>query len=148
MRLLKSIQASAVAAIAILLSVPALGQGTTMRLILKGYDPVGYFTEGKPVQGKAQYAYDWDDGRYYFANARNRDTFAADPDRYAPRFAGHCAGSVTRGVKNEGDPTAWIIVDGKLYVFGRPMDAEYLAKYPEKIPQANKEWQKIKARAS
>lgn len=116
------------------------------RLILMGHDPVAYFTESKPVMGSAKYAYDWDEGRYYFANARNRELFVGDPDRYAPRFGGHCAGSITRGVKNEGDPNAWKIVDGKLYVFGKPMDAEYLAKYPERIPQANAMWQKVNAK--
>jgi len=89
-----------------------------VRVILKGHDPVAYFTDGKPVKGSAAISYDWDDGRYYFANAKNRDLFKADPDRYAPRFAGYCTGSMSRGVRNEGNPEAWIIADGKLYVFG------------------------------
>ena len=103
---------------ALLLPASLWAQAEAPRLVLKGHDPVAYFTEGKPVKGDAQYSYDWDEGRYYFANARNRDQFKANPDRYAPRFAGYCTGSMARGVRNEGNPEAWIIADGKLYVFG------------------------------
>lgn len=89
-----------------------------VRLVLKGYDPVAYFTAGKPVKGDPKYAYEWDEGRYHFASAKHRDMFAGDPDRYAPQFGGYCTGSMSRGVRNEGDPQGWVIQDGRLYVFG------------------------------
>jgi len=88
------------------------------RLALKGYDPVAYFVDGKPRKGDATYRHDFDEARYHFASPRNRDLFAADPERYAPRFAGYCTGSMSRGVKNEGDPEIWVIEGGRLYVFG------------------------------
>lgn len=96
----------------------ALAQDKAARVILKGHDPVAYFVDGKPVKGSPAISYEWDEGVYHFANARNRDLFKADPDRYAPRFAGYCTGSMARGVRAEGNPDAWIIADGKLYVFG------------------------------
>jgi YHS domain-containing protein len=65
-----------------------------------------------------KFAYDWDDGRYHFASAMHREMFAKDPERYAPQFGGYCTGSMSRGVRNEGDPEGWTIKDGKLYVFG------------------------------
>ena len=89
-----------------------------LRVVLKGHDPVAYFTEGKPVKGVPEIAYDWDGERYLFSSAANRSKFVADPDRYAPRFSGYCTGSMSRGVRAEGNPEAWIIADGKLYVFG------------------------------
>lgn len=102
------------------LTAPAGGAAAqgAMRLVLKGYDPVAYFTEGKPVKGDARYVYEWDEGRYHFASAEHRDLFAADPERYAPNFGGYCTGSMARNVRNEGDPEGWVIQDGKLYVFG------------------------------
>ena len=119
------------------------------RVVLKGYDPVAYFTEGKPVKGLPELKYDWDGGRYYFSKAENREKFAADPERYAPQFAGYCTGSMSRGVRNEGNPEGWAIVDGKLYVLGledgakgRAMlqDPNYLAA---RIPKAEKNWREM-----
>lgn len=119
----------------------------SVRVVLKGYDPVAYFTEGKPVQGDPRFAYDWDEGRYYFATAKHRDMFAGDPERYAPRFGGHCTASLTRGAKNAGDPHFWAIVDGKLYLVGSGKGAEVAAKAVERlktdasmIPAAAKNW--------
>ncbi len=47
---------------------------------IKGYDPVAYFTEGRPVKGSEQFAYDWLGATWQFASAEHRETFAADPD--------------------------------------------------------------------
>ena len=87
-------------------------------VVMDGYDPVAYFTQGKPMKGSERFFHDWDEGRYYFASAAHRDLFAADPDRYAPRFGGECTASLTRGAHNPGDPNYWAIVDGKLYLVG------------------------------
>lgn len=56
---------------------------------IKGYDTVAYFTEGRAVKGKSKFSYNWNDARWYFASAKNRDLFAADPDRYAPKYGGY-----------------------------------------------------------
>ena len=119
-----------------------------IRLVLKGYDPVAYFTESKPVKGDAKYSYEWDEGRYHFVSARHRDMFAGDPEKYAPQFGGYCTGSMSRGVRNEGDPEGWTIKDGRLYVFGAAKwkalaesDPDYL---PSRLDKANKNWQEKK----
>lgn len=119
--------------------------GENVRLVLKGYDPVAYFTASKPVKGDAKYSYDWDEGRYHFASARHRDMFAGNPEKYAPQFGGYCTGSMSRGVRNEGDPEGWTIKDGRLYVFGAAKfkaiaesDPEYL---PSRLDNAKKNWQ-------
>jgi YHS domain-containing protein len=109
---------------ALLVSVPGTAawaqSDAALRVVLKGYDPVAYFTEGRPVKGSPQFKFDFDGERYHFASAANRDRFAADPDRYAPQFGGYCTGTMAKGAgRNEGDPEAWIIVDGKLYLFGQ-----------------------------
>src|SRR5262245_39910018 len=66
-------------------------------LAIQGYDPVAYFTVGKPTRGVPAFAHVWDEQRYLFVNAEHRDRFKADPVRYAPQFAGLCAMSLTRG---------------------------------------------------
>ena len=54
-----------------------------------GYDTVAYHTEGRAVKGKKKFSYEWNDAKWRFASAENRDLFAADPERYAPEFGGY-----------------------------------------------------------
>ena len=67
------------------------------RLALKGYDPVSYFTEGRPERGLAEYEAAFDDATYLFKNAEHRAMFVADPDHYAPQFRGYCTVTLSRG---------------------------------------------------
>ena len=55
---------------------------------IKGYDPVAYFTESRPVKGNSAFTYDWNEARWYFSKAENRDLFAADPKKYTPHHGG------------------------------------------------------------
>ena len=55
--------------------------------------------------------------RYRFANARHRDLFKANPEKYAPQFGGSCTMNMSNGVRREADPTVWVISNGNLYVF-------------------------------
>lgn len=114
------------------------------RVVLKGHDPVAYFTEQKPVKGDPKVSYDWDGARYYFASAENRKKFVANPERYEPQFGGYCTGSMARGVRNEADPDAWIIADGKLYVFGAVTFKELARKdkrwLTERVALAGENW--------
>lgn len=92
-------------------------------LAIKGYDPVAYFATGKPERGLPDIDYVWDEHRYRFSRAPHRELFKADPVRYAPQFANFCAMALTRGEIVEADPENWLIIEGKLYLFGssRPM---------------------------
>jgi len=92
-------------------------------LAIKGYDPVAYFTVGKPTAGLAEFEYAWDERRYRFANAENRELFKAEPVRYAPQFGNFCAMALSLGQLVEADPENWLVSDGKLYVFGKPAPA-------------------------
>jgi YHS domain-containing protein len=55
---------------------------------IKGYDPVAYFTDGEAVKGKRKFSYAWNEAKWYFATAANRDLFSSDPERYAPQYGG------------------------------------------------------------
>ncbi len=66
-------------------------RGDEARLSIGGYDPVAYFTDGKPVQGKPDLEYLWHRLRWRFANVSHRDLFVKDPDRYTPQYDGYCA---------------------------------------------------------
>jgi hypothetical protein len=83
---------------------------------IHGYDTVAYFTEGKAVKGSGQFEHVWEDARWHFASAANRDLFTTNPDRYAPQYGGYCALGIAAGEFAHVDPEAWTIVDGKLYL--------------------------------
>ena len=109
---------------------------------IDGYDPVAYFTEKKPVQGKVEFSQVFDERRYLFSSAKHRDLFAANPERYEPQFNGLCAGNVAAGKKVKAIPTIWRVVDGKLYLFAGPQqDDEAVAK---KVILAQAKWKDIK----
>jgi hypothetical protein len=81
-----------------------------------GYDAVAYFAEGAPVEGRKDISLDHAGATWWFATEANRAQFEADPDRYAPRYGGYCAYAVSHNDTAEGDPKAWSIVDGRLYL--------------------------------
>jgi YHS domain-containing protein len=59
-------------------------------LALQGYDPVAYFTAGKPVKGSAEFTAAYKGATYQFASAEHRDTFNHSPAKYEPQFGGFC----------------------------------------------------------
>jgi YHS domain-containing protein len=133
---LKAIAAAAavggvLGSIDVLAEVRALAQTAPAggdRIALKGYDPVAYFTLSTPTPGVAEYDYVYDGVRYFFANARHRDLFKANPDKYAPQFGGSCANNMANGVRRESDPTVWVIIGDKLYVFAGTAGADRFRK--------------------
>ena len=85
-------------------------------LAIGGYDPVAYFTQGKPVKGKSAHKVMWKGAVWTFASAAHREAFEADPRRYAPQFGGYCAYAVSRGYTAKTDPKAWKVHEGRLYL--------------------------------
>jgi hypothetical protein len=115
--------------------------GTFSNTAVGGYDPVAYFTEGKPVKGDKAFSLDHAGVQWRFASAQNRDAFAAAPDRYAPQYGGYCAWAVSQGYTASGDPQYWKIEGGKLYL---NYDASVQKKWEQDIPgfitKANQNW--------
>ncbi len=101
------------------------------KVAIHGYDTVAYFTEGKPMQGKEEFEQIWEDARWQFASATNRELFQANPERYAPQFGGYCAGGLAVGEYADGDPKLFTIVDGKLYLIKNKKYQTAWRKAPE-----------------
>jgi enamine deaminase RidA (YjgF/YER057c/UK114 family) len=118
------------------------------KLSISGYDPVAYFTDGKPVQGRAEIEYLWHKLRWRFASPAHRDLFAKDPDHYAPQYDGYCAMGASgddAAHKNTVDPEAWAIVDGKLYLnHNQHWLQVWQEKAEEHIKQADRDWDVVK----
>jgi len=83
---------------------------------IRGYDPVAYFTKGKPIKGDSKISFHWNNAEWYFSSEQNRDAFKTSPEKYAPQFGGYCAYGVADNHKAPTQPEAWTIVDGKLYL--------------------------------
>ena len=81
---------------------------------IQGYDPVGFFTDNKPVKGSSQWVAKRDGATYQFASKEHRDLFLKDPMKYEPVFGGYCAYGVSRNKLAQVDVEAFQIVDGKL----------------------------------
>ena len=136
------------AATTMLLSHGATAQSPArvQRVALKGYDPVAYFTEGKPVQGSAAHSVVWDEARWHFASAKNLELFRVAPDRYTPQFGGSCAMRMSGGEKVEADPKNWLIQDGKLFVFATPSGPSRFLADNSRRDQAAENWKILQSK--
>jgi YHS domain-containing protein len=83
-------------------------------LAIQGYDPVAFFTDGKPVKGKPEFPARHNGALYYFASKEHRDVFKADPTKYEPAFGGYCAYGVSRSKLVEIEVDAFQIADRRL----------------------------------
>lgn len=113
-------------------------------LALHGYDPVAYFTEGRPVRGSDSLVEVHDGVAYRFSSEAHQDAFAADPDRYVPQYGGFCAYGVAVGKKFDGDPHLWLVEDGKLYLnLNEEIYATFLEDVDGNIDKADGNWVEI-----
>ncbi len=112
---------------------------------IRGYDPVGYFTEGEAVEGSAEFVTEYNGAQWRFASAENRDQFAADPEKYAPQYGGYCAWAVANNYTASTDPDAWSIKDGKLYLnYSKFVRARWAVDKSGNIAKANKNWPSLR----
>jgi YHS domain-containing protein len=86
-------------------------------IALGGLDPVSYFTESRPLAGKADHEYIWKNVSWYFVTEANRDVFKNAPEIYAPQFGGHGAMGVARGYVSDSDPAIYVVFKQRLYLF-------------------------------
>ncbi len=126
-----------ITSLGLLLAAATLTAGSSWaqakRLALKGYDPVAYFTMGRPVPGNPNFQDTLDEVRYYFATAEHLERFRKDPDRYAPQYRGLCAmGLGAKGYKVEANPENWVIHEGRLYVTQRDFGPRGFKRDPKR----------------
>ena len=108
---------------------------------LKGYDPVAYFTQSKPVKGSAEFTHQYNGATWWFASAADRAEFSRNPEKYIPQYGGYCAYGVSKGHTAPIDPEAWTIVEGKLYLnYSKGVKKTWSEAIPQYIEEANKNW--------
>jgi YHS domain-containing protein len=122
---------------------PAVYTPPFSKLALEGYDPVAYFS-GQPAKGDARFSLIRDGVEYRFASAANLARFKASPDAYLPQYGGYCAWAVSRGYTAKGDPTAWKVVGGKLYLnYDAKVQQRWASDIPGNIAKADQNWPKV-----
>jgi YHS domain-containing protein len=108
---------------------------------INGFDPVAYFTDGKPVRGDAAWVSDWEGAAVHFASAANKAAFDADPVAYAPKYGGYCAYAVSKGATAPTDPEAWTLHEGRLYLnFSTDVRAVWRQDVEGNIARADANW--------
>jgi YHS domain-containing protein len=149
--MLKKIITTTAATLALSLSAASFAADIDMNangndLAIQGYDPVAYFTNEKPTKGSSDFTATYKNAIYHFSSEENRDLFRASPAKYAPQFGGFCAFGVTKGRKFDTDPTAWRVVDAKLYLnLNKDVQKVWLEDVPGYITNANQTWPTIKS---
>ena len=130
---------------------PALARGVAPVFtgILKGvavggYDPVAYFTQGTAVEGSSKITAEHSGATWRFASEANRAAFLADPNKFAPQYGGYCAYAVSQGYTAKGDPHAWSIHDGKLYLnYNRAVRTDWEKDKVRFIKLGDGNWPKV-----
>ena len=111
-------------------------------VILRGYDVVAYFKQGKPLKGNPAIESTYQGVTYLFASAANKADFDKDPAKYVPRYGGFCAYGVANGVISglEGSD-AFTVYKGKLYIGGN-QDAfkSFKTNIDDNIEKADTYW--------
>jgi YHS domain-containing protein len=125
---------------------PALSQSAIATLAIngiaiQGYDPVAYFVEGAPRQGRAELSLDRGGVVWRFASEANRERFRKNPARYLPAYSGYCAYGVSQGYLVPIDPVAWTIINDQLYLnYDLSVRDTWLRNARGYIAQANRRW--------
>ncbi|MDX2259219.1 MAG: YHS domain-containing (seleno)protein [Hyphomicrobiaceae bacterium] len=121
--------------------------GIVKGVAVGGYDPVAYFSAGKPVKGDPAITMEHQGAEWRFASEANRAAFRADPAKYAPQFGGYCAWAVSQGYTAKGDPNAWSIVGGKLYLnYDKRVQSSWEKNAQSLISKGEANWPRVLAK--
>lgn len=117
------------------------------KLAVGGYDTVSYFRgRGVPVKGSAAFRVSWKGAEWRFATAENAAAFKANPAAFAPQYGGHCAWAIAQGYLAPGDPAAYDIVGGKLYLnYDQGIRARWHKDISGFIASGGPNWAKVPA---
>jgi len=126
------------------LAVDPVYTGWFSSVAIKGYDPVAYFTENRPVKGSDKLSYSWNGADWHFSSEDNLEKFKSDPEKYAPQYGGYCAYAVSQGETAPIEPDQFTLVNGKLYLnYNKSINEKWLKDKGSYIEQADKEWPKL-----
>jgi len=113
-------------------------------LAIAGYDPVAFYTDGKPLLGSSEFEFRHGGVIWRFCNIGNREAFAARPDVYAPQFGGYDPVGIAHGLAVAGNPLVWLIRDERLFLFYDHARLQAFAADAERtIATAKRRWPEV-----
>lgn len=107
---------------------------------LGGYDPVSYFSDEGPERGDQSRCERISGADWWFVSEKNRVAFQADPTKFMPQFGGHCVFGASRGQAFVGDPKAWVVRDGRLFLSFNRFVRAAMGPNPKRIVAAQQAW--------
>ena len=114
------------------------------KVALSGYDPVSYFVGGTPRKGDARFSMTFKGVDYRFASPENLARFRSNPQAFLPQYGGYCAWAVAGGYTAKGDPLAWKIVGGKLYLnYDQNVQKRWARDIPGNIAKGDQNWPQV-----
>jgi YHS domain-containing protein len=129
------------------LALPVFAQTKTLLnldasgIAIQGYDPVAFFSDGKPVKGDDKFVSKRDGAIYLFVSREHKDLFNADPAKYEPVFGGYCAYGVSRDRLVEIDVDAFQILNGKLFLqYSKGVRDDFNKDTQGNLAKANANW--------
>ena len=135
------LSAGAVAILTANAAEPQIFTGLVPGVAAGGFDPVAYFKDGAPKDGSDAFTTDWQGAKWRFSSAENLAAFQQTPQSFAPQYGGYCAYAVSRGYTAKGEPLAWTIADGKLYLnYSEDVRETWKEDIPGNIAKANGNW--------
>ena len=122
-------------------AVDAINTGFWGNTAIKGYDPVAYFTENRPVKGSKEFQHQWMEANWRFSSRENLELFKAKPEKYAPQYGGYCAWAVAQNDTAGIDPKQFTILNGKLYLnYNKSINDKWTNNRDQYIIDADKYW--------
>ena len=98
--------------------VRAVAMNGDAHVMLDGHDMVAYFTQGRHALGTPAHKSVHEGVSFYFASAEHKALFDREPAKYLPQYGGFCANGINYGIPWGGDADTWLVIAGKLYIFG------------------------------
>ncbi|MEJ5995071.1 YHS domain-containing (seleno)protein [Pedobacter sp. Du54] len=112
---------------------------------IKGYDPVAFFTQSKPVMGADSLSFAYKGANWLFSSTENLKKFKASPGKYEPQYGGYCAYGMADGHKAPTQTETWTVTDGKLYFnYNLKVKEMWNKNQPAFIEKANAQWPGLK----
>lgn len=128
-------------------AIKPIYSGGKERAAIRGYDPVAYFTENKPVKGSSDISFAHLGATWFFSSSENREIFKANPEKYTPQYGGYCAYAISRKSTASIKPQYFTIHDGKLYLnYSKSVYKKWLKRKDDYIADADDNWPTLLAK--
>lgn len=100
-------------------SVAGITSAVELETAIKGYCPIAYREQHKPVLGDPAHHSAHQGVVYFFTSAEAKKRFDADPAKHVPQFGGLCTTALggTYGNRFEADPEVFAVYADRLFLF-------------------------------